>query len=448
MTVSATIGARARLARTTDDTEGERMTTRGAAPDAPLIGLREPIAEYLADWRAESIGRMLRDAARAVRRYAPKGLNRLDRDALAQDAVCLILQWRDTSGKDDGAYVIECGAEGCAPTREVWRSGDDWREPSNAAWILLHRAITQALLAPKRLGWRPARSDDGLPREMPTDPTELDTLREMRGAEDLAPSLSQLGADHAAREDALAGVYSPIPDDVSVRALADAGEIPLRAARALAYQSVGMTREDAASAWSMTLASVDVAVSTGAKWIRDTYPDTSQLAAMLRRASHRIRADRLERATDALYDFLYARPGDITDGDGADIPRDVLRDDAMRAVIEWRESSRTAPSAIVALEVATRRAYARAGRRLRYVEDGADIGRAVRVAVDRAKLAEYARLAAPGSAPMRFVIDRPAPVWIPTSAIVAKWMRAPTRARRETDLERSTRAVRYVHSLR
>jgi hypothetical protein len=412
------------------------MTTRGAAPDAPLIALREPIADYLADWRAENIGRMLRDAARAVRRYAPKGLNRLDRDALAQDAVCVILQWRDTSGKEDGAYVIECGAEGCAPTREVWRSGDDWREPSNAAWILLHRAITQALLAPKRLGWRPARSDDGLPREMPTDPTELDTLREMRGAEDLAPSLSQLGADHAARESALQGIYSPIPDDISVRALADAGEIPLRAARALAYQSIGMTREDAASVWGMTLASVDVAVSTGAKWIRDTYPDTSQLAAMLRRASQRIRADRLERATDALFDYLYPEDG------AAPIDRET----ALQAITEWRESSRTAPSAIVALEISTRRAYARAGRRLRFVEDGADIGRAVRVAVDRAKLAEYARLAAPGSAPMRFVIDRPAPVWIPRSAIVAKWMRAPTRARPETAQEREMRAVRYVRA--
>jgi hypothetical protein len=416
------------------------MSTRGAAPDAPLIAHHAPIHDYLADWRAESLGRMLRDAARAVRRWAPKGLNRLDRDALAQDATCLIVGWRDVSGADDGAYVIPCGAEGCAPSREVWRARDDWREPSNSAWILLHRAIVQALRAPDRLGWRPPSRDDGLPREMPTDPVELDTLRETHGAGELAPSLAQLGADHAAREDAASGIYSPIPDDVSIRALADAGEIPLRAARALAYQSVGMSREDAASAWGMTLASVDVAVSNGARWIRDTYPETAQLATMLRETARAIRADRLERATNALYDFLYPDPESDP----------ITRAEAMRAVNEWRESSRTAPGAIVALEIATRRAYWRAARRLRYVEDGADIAREIRRAVDAAKLGEYARLAAPGTAPLHTAPENPARLVM--FSVRAHGRRKDRRAvpynvRRETAQERDTRLVRYVQAI-
>lgn len=426
-------------------------TTRGTAPGAPLIDHREHVALTLDDWRAESIGRMLRDATRAVRRWPPPGMNRLDRDALAQDAVCVILEWNATSGdpREDGEadrYVIPCGAKGMAPTRELWRSGDDWREPSNNAWILLHRAIVQALRATKRLGWRVDRRIDAegnvIPGETPTDPVELDALRERSGATELAPSLSQLGADHAAREDAEAGIYSPIPDDVSVKALAEAGEIPLRAARALAYQSLKMTREDAARSWGMTLASVDVAVSDGARWIRDTYPDTSALAAMLRRTSRVIRGDRLERATDAVYHYLYALPGEITDGDGADIPRDTLRAEAEHAVTEWRESSRTAPAAIVALEVATRRAYRRAAWRLRFVEDGADIARDIRRAVDMAKRHEYGRLAAPIIVPLYGAPMDPAPHPVPRSAIVAAWLHTFPRARAESDIERAARAVR------
>lgn len=429
------------------------MLTRGTAPDAPLIDHREHVPITLDDWRAESIGRMLRDAQRAVRRWPPPGMNRLDRDALAQDAVCVILAWDGTSGdpREDGEadrYVIQCGAEGMAPTRELWRSSDEWRDPSNNAWILLHRAITQALRAPRRLGWRPDRRIDAegnvIPGETPTDPVELDTLRERSGAAELAPSLAQLGADHAAREDAEAGVYPPIPDDVSVKALAEAGEIPLRAARALAYQSMKMTREDAAREWGMTLASVDVAVSNGARWIRDTYPETRELAAMLRRTSSVIRGDRLERATDAVYHYLYALPGEITDGAGNDIPRDTLRAEAERAVMEWRESSRTAPAAIVALEVATRRAYRRERHRLEYVEDGAEIARAIRRAVDDAKRAQYRRLASPVVMPLYGAPIVPAPCPVPTSPIVARWMRVPLRARAETDTERAARAVRFT----
>lgn len=370
------------------------MSTKGTAPDAPLIAQREPIHDWLEDRRAEHIGRLLFDARRAANRWAPKSMPKTDREALAQDAACVILQWDGASGKEDGAYVISCGRAGCAPSRAVWRLEDDWREPSNAAWILLHRAITQALRAPIRLGWRPDHRTDSTGavieerRELATDPVELERLAEAAPA---APSLAQLGADHGARDDARQGVYPPIPDDVAVRDVADVTGMPVRAARALAYAACGMSPSDAAREWGMTLGAAKVAISNGAAWIRDHYPDTPEgalgLLELLDGAARKLRAMRIEEAAEALRVWRAqaapdADPLDVTDGTGAPIPVDVLRAEAQLAVTRWRESSRTAPAAIVALETAARNAARRSGA------TGTDPGAVVRVisrAVSRAQ---------------------------------------------------------------
>lgn len=392
--------------------------THGAAPDAPLADLTAPIYQSLADWRAETIGRLLFDAARAVERWAPKSMNRADREALAQDAVILLLRWTVsgdlTAPEEAQRYVIDCGAEGCAPSREVWRSRDDWRAPSNAAWILLHRAILQALKAPLILGWRRPDPETGAPKEEPTDPAELDRM-----AEEAPDTVTALGAAHARGDASEAATYSPIPDGVAIVDLAEAGEIPVNAARALAYQSSGLSPAEAGAAWGMSEAMVRKSASVGAAWLREHYPDTDDLAEILRRASRTLRARRREELAEALET-------------GAD---------ATDALTRYRESCRAAAPGIVALEVAARNGAKRAG------ETAPDPGATVRLvdrAVARAKRDEYDRLAQAISTPVRGAALETAPVLLPTSEIVARWLKAPTRARAETQEETQTRTVRYV----
>lgn len=410
--------------------------TRGAAPDVPLTRLQAPLYKSLADIREESIGRMLFDASRACDRWAPKAMNRADREALAQDAVCLILRW-ETSGDESGAYSIDPGAADRAPSREVWRSRDDWRAPSNAAWILLHRAITQALKAPLVLGWRTPSEDR--PSELPTDPAELERL-----AEEAPLTVTALGAAHARAGQEESASYSPIPDGVAVVDLAEAADIPLTAARALAYQSTGMDPAEASAAWGMTEAGVKNAASVGAAWLREHYPDPADLAGILTRAARRIRHARREELAEALR-CLGAEPGDITDGEGADIGADVLEREAQLAVTRYRESCRSAAPAVVALETATRNAARREGAEC---TDPGNVVRVVDRAMAKARREEYARLAKGTATPARGAALETAPLTMPSSALLAKWLKAPTRARRETTQEASTREVRTVSKAR